>query len=134
VGYARPNGLHQIKALANLRINGVLGSFTIQNGRNFTAASAFTNLGALTIGFNSRFTVTAVYIQGAGSTELAAGVLELVVYPRANFPSSSEGLLGGFFMVAVVFGHSFVGLVLGVIAALSANCRRLGLAIGAAAG
>jgi hypothetical protein len=37
-------------------------------------------------------------------------------------------------MAAVVFGYTFVGLVLGVIAVLSANCRRVGLAIGAAAG
>jgi hypothetical protein len=62
-------------ALTNLRTNGVLGGFTIQNGRNFSAGGSFTNLGGLTVGVNSRFTVTGAYTQGAGSTGLAGGVL-----------------------------------------------------------
>jgi hypothetical protein len=77
-------------ALAGLRTNGVLGSFTIQNGRNFSAASTFTNLGVLTIGSNSRFTVTGSYTQGTGATDLATGVL--VATQGVNI---QDGLLGG---------------------------------------
>jgi hypothetical protein len=44
------------------------GSLTIQNGRAFTTAGAFTNLGRLTLGAGSTFTVIGDFTQGASAT------------------------------------------------------------------
>jgi autotransporter-associated beta strand protein len=46
-------------ALAGLANNTASGTFTIQNGRNFSTATAFTNAGSVSIGAGSTFTVTA---------------------------------------------------------------------------
>ena len=45
-------------ALASLTSITSAGSLTIENGRNFTAASAFSNAGNLTVGASSTFSVT----------------------------------------------------------------------------
>ena len=55
-------------ALAGLATIAATGSFTIQNGRAFTTAGAFTNLGRLTIGAGSTFTVMGDFTQGASAT------------------------------------------------------------------
>ena len=61
--------------LSGFATNTSIGSFTIQNGRNFTTAGAFTNAGTLTAGFNSRFMTTGVYTQLGGLTDLEGGIL-----------------------------------------------------------
>src|SRR2546426_11832525 len=44
-------------ALAGFTTNAAAGSFTIQNGRNFTPTGSFTNAGALKVGTGSTFTI-----------------------------------------------------------------------------
>jgi hypothetical protein len=55
-------------ALAGLATNAPGGTFTIQNGRNFTTAGAFSNLGTLTLGPGSTFTVNGDYTQDPAAT------------------------------------------------------------------
>ncbi|HEV3080665.1 MAG TPA: hypothetical protein VGY66_12835, partial [Gemmataceae bacterium] len=57
-------------ALAGLSSVTSVGSFTVQNGRNFTTAAGFSNAGSLTVGATSTFTVTSpgAYTQSAGLT------------------------------------------------------------------
>lgn len=62
-------------ALANFATNAAGGSFTIQNGANLTTASAFSNVGNLTIGAGSTLNVGGNYVQTAGTTTLASGTL-----------------------------------------------------------
>jgi hypothetical protein len=60
-------------ALANFSTNTASGSFTIQNGRNFTSPGAFNNAGSVTIGDGSTFTATGGYTQSTGATYVSAG-------------------------------------------------------------
>jgi MBG domain (YGX type)/SdrD B-like domain/Putative Ig domain len=62
-------------ALANLAANAAGGSFTVQGGRNFTTAAAFSNAGSLIVGSASTFTTAGNYTQTAGSTTLNGGGL-----------------------------------------------------------
>ncbi len=64
-------------ALASFTANAAGGSFTIQNGANFTSSQAFTNVGTITIGSGSTFTPggTGGYTQTGGTTVLNAGTL-----------------------------------------------------------
>ncbi len=55
-------------ALAAFTLNADTGTFIIQNGRNFTTAGDFTNLGHLTLGVGSPFTVSGDFTQGATAT------------------------------------------------------------------
>jgi hypothetical protein len=55
-------------ALLNFSTNDNAGSFTIQNGRNFTTAADFTNNGTLTIGVGSTFSVNGSYTQSSMAT------------------------------------------------------------------
>src|SRR5262249_7215092 len=48
--------------------NAGAGSFTIQNGRNFTTSAAFLNAGQLTVGAGSSFDISGNYSQMAGGT------------------------------------------------------------------
>jgi hypothetical protein len=69
-------------ALANFATNAAAGRFTIQNGRNFTTAGAFSNAGTLTIGTGCSFTVGGAYTQTGGGTTLngtlaASGLVDL---------------------------------------------------------
>jgi hypothetical protein len=63
-----------LDALSNFHNNEAAGSFTIQDGRNFTGPSNtnFTNAGIVNIGSGSTFTTggTGNYIQSAGTTQL----------------------------------------------------------------
>jgi uncharacterized repeat protein (TIGR03803 family) len=62
-------------ALAGFATNDVAGSFTVQNGRNFTPG-AFFNLGSLTVGTGSTFTVSGGggYNQNSGTTVVTGGL------------------------------------------------------------
>jgi RHS repeat-associated protein len=63
-------------ALTGFTSNAAAGSFTIQNGANFTSGSSFTNAGTLTI--NAVIFVpggAGVYTQNGGSTVLISGTL-----------------------------------------------------------
>ncbi len=64
-------------ALAGFTTNAAAGSFTIQNGANFTSGQAFTNAGMVTIDSNDAFIPggTGVYTQTGGTTILSAGTL-----------------------------------------------------------
>ena len=80
-----------LDALANFTNNTAAGSFTIQNGRNFNAPSAFSNAGAVRIGGGSNFGVsggTANYNQSGGSTRVDGGL-------AAATTTVSGGLLFG---------------------------------------
>jgi hypothetical protein len=60
--------------LRNFATNAAVGSFTVQNGRNFTTAGDFTNTGNLTLGPGSMFRVTGNYIQDpTGTLEVQLG-------------------------------------------------------------
>ena len=62
-------------ALAAFGANSAAGSFTIQNGRNFTSAGAVSNVGSLTIGLGSTFTLAAGnYTQTGGTTTVNGGL------------------------------------------------------------
>jgi hypothetical protein len=63
-------------ALANLNTNSAKGAFTVSGGRNFTTAGNFNNLGTLTVGSGSAFTVTGTLAQISGST-LSGGTFVL---------------------------------------------------------
>jgi hypothetical protein len=67
-------------ALANLNTITAQGSFTIQNGRNYTAAVDLSNVGTLNIGAGSTFTAAGAYTQPAGAaTRTVTGAGDLVV-------------------------------------------------------
>jgi formylmethanofuran dehydrogenase subunit C len=59
-----------VDALTNFATNAAAGSFTVQNGRNFTtaAAVAFSNAGTLAIGAGSTFNVSGNLSNFAGAT------------------------------------------------------------------
>jgi phage baseplate assembly protein gpV len=59
--------------LAHFTTNTAEGSFTITNGRNFTAPSAFGNAGTVLVGDGSTFSTPGDYTQSAGRTQLEAG-------------------------------------------------------------
>jgi hypothetical protein len=67
-------------ALGGLATNAAAGSFTIENGRNFTSAGAFLNSGTLTVGGSSAFNA------GAGGTG---------VYDQSGASSATTILQGG---------------------------------------
>ena len=69
------NSSNSANALTNFSTNAAGGSFTIQNGRNFTTTGAFTNAGNLAVGASSIFTATGNYTQTAGDTDLQGGTL-----------------------------------------------------------
>ncbi len=66
-----------VNALAGFASNAAAGSFTIQNGANYTTAAAFTNSGTLTINSGVTFAVggTGIYTQTGGTTVLNSGTL-----------------------------------------------------------
>ncbi len=71
-----------LDALSNFSNNTAAGSFTIQNGRNFTSASTgFSSSGTVTIGPNSAFTVGGPhdYVQSGGTTSLTSSTSTLAV-------------------------------------------------------
>src|SRR5208337_1015527 len=59
-----------LDALSNFSNNTATGSFTIENGRNFTSPGDFANAGAVNIGATSTFTSTGDYNQSGGSTQV----------------------------------------------------------------
>jgi hypothetical protein len=66
-----------VNALANLATIAAGGSFTIQNGRNFTTAGTFRNFGALTVGNGSTFTDSGIFNQTGTLSILAGGTANL---------------------------------------------------------
>jgi hypothetical protein len=78
-------------ALAGFATN--TGTFTIQNGRNFTTAGDFENDGALTVGNNSTFTVSGVDTDTGTLTVLAGGTLSLAGGGSASGTVSDAGTL-----------------------------------------
>src|SRR5262249_17978852 len=70
-------------ALANFSTNASGGSFTIQNGRNFTAPSGFTNSGNLAIGADSTFTAPNL-ANNAGGILSGAGTVAANVISAAR--------------------------------------------------
>jgi hypothetical protein len=62
-----------LDALSNLATNAAAGSFTIQNGRNFTTPGSFTNNGALTVGAGSTFSTPNLTNFDAGAGTLTGG-------------------------------------------------------------
>jgi len=78
-------------ALKNFATNASTGGFTIQNGRNFTAANAaFTNAGTLAVGASSTFTAPVSYTQTGGVTVLNGGMLAV---PTASSLALQGGVL-----------------------------------------
>jgi hypothetical protein len=67
-GSALYNSNNFSNALANFATNTAAGSFTIQNGRNFTSAGAFTNAGLVSVGSGSTFTASGSFSDQAGGT------------------------------------------------------------------
>ncbi len=89
------NSTTSANALANFAANAAGGSFTVQNGRNFTTVGAFGNAGDVAVGSSSTFTVSGNYTQTAGDTDLQGGTL------AATGPVSLQGgLLSGSGMVS----------------------------------
>jgi RHS repeat-associated protein len=64
-------------ALAHFTTNAAAGSFTIENGRNFTPTGAFTNAGTLIIGTGSTFMANGAYTQTGAVSVLYQGMLIL---------------------------------------------------------
>jgi hypothetical protein len=84
-------------ALANLATNSATGSFTFQNGRNFTtaAAVAFTNAGTLIVAASSTFTVSGSLTNFSGTT-LTGGSYVIggtFQFPNANIVTNAAGLV-----------------------------------------
>jgi hypothetical protein len=57
-----------VNALAGFATNASTGSFTINNGRNFTTASNFTNSGTITVGSGTKFDVNGNLTNFSGTT------------------------------------------------------------------
>ena len=76
-----------LNALSNFTNNEAAGSFTIQDGRDFTSSltSNFTNAGIVNIGSGSTFTTGVVsnYVQTGGTTQLDGGLV--AAGGQANF-------------------------------------------------
>jgi hypothetical protein len=102
---ARIQGPNGTDALANFGNNTAAGSFTVQNGFNFTTPGAFNNDGTLTVGSGSTFTVTGTYTQNGTANVQAGGTLSLQG-PFSNFDPSSGTLTGGIYVIAGLFQFS----------------------------
>lgn len=87
-------------ALANFSTNAASGSFTIQNGRNFTTAANVTNNGTLTVGDTSTFTVSLTHsLTNFSGTTLTGGTYNIMgqlQFSGANIVTNAATLtLGG---------------------------------------
>lgn len=83
-------------ALAGLATNAAGGSFTIENGRNFTTSGDFQNSGTLTVGNGSTFTTGG----GASNNYTQSGAGSLTdVQNGANFDTSTFNQSGGLLRV-----------------------------------
>src|ERR1019366_4627276 len=80
-----------LDALSNFSNNTAAGSFTIQNGRNFTSPGVFSNAGAVNIGSGSTFsTASGSYNQSGGSTKVDGALA-----PAGGLVSFAGGTLLG---------------------------------------
>jgi hypothetical protein len=77
----------------NLALNTAAGSFTIQNGANFTTAGNFENDGTLQLGNTSTFTVSGVDTDTGTLSVLAGGTLSLAGGGSASGAVSDAGTL-----------------------------------------
>ncbi len=86
-------------ALAAFATNSVAGSFTIQNGANFTSGGAFTNAGTLTVGSGDAFAPGGTFTTTTGGvTHLQGGTLGPVLPPEStslSFNGSSDSVSVG---------------------------------------
>jgi hypothetical protein len=86
-------------ALANLSTNAVGGSFTIDNGRNFTTVANFTNNGMLTVGDTSTFIIpVGSSLTNFFSNTLTGGTFNIsgqLQFPGANIVTNSATLTVG---------------------------------------
>jgi hypothetical protein len=85
-------------ALANtFATNAAAGSFTVQDGRNFTTPRDFRNNGTLAVGANSTFTVRPgnTYTQTGGSTTLQGGTLQSALVDIQGGSLSGSGTISG---------------------------------------
>jgi hypothetical protein len=71
-------------ALASLTTNLATGSFTLQNGAQFTTAGDFTNAGTLTVGAGSTFGLTGALTQTGGNINLQGGTIGNQQPPPGN--------------------------------------------------
>ncbi len=78
-------------ALANFANNTAAGSFTVQNGFNFTTPGDFNNDGALAVGSGSSFTVTGSLTQTGSLNVLAGGTLTLQGGGTSSGPLNNDG-------------------------------------------
>ncbi len=103
-------------ALANLATIPAVGSFTIQNGRNFStaAAVAFTNGGTLTVGASSTFTVTGSYTQSGGQLTGAGTVTVtgLLTWAGGTMSGSGQTLARGTLTIAGPLTKTLAGRTL----------------------
>jgi hypothetical protein len=102
--------------LANLATIASGGSFTVQNGRNFTPAGDFSNAGTLSVGSTSTFTVSGVYTQTGAANVQTGGTLVLAGggSSSGSFTVASGGTLsfsGGTFALNTGAGFSGAGAV-----------------------
>jgi hypothetical protein len=94
------NASNNANALSNFAANTAAGSFTVQNGRNFTTPGAFGNAGVVQVGNASSFTSTGSFSNAAGATlRMAGGSFAGPTVPNA-------GLVSGFGTVAPALGNS----------------------------
>jgi hypothetical protein len=70
------------------------GSFTIQNGRSWTAKGTFNNQGAVEVDSGSTFTSPGTYLQSAGTTLLDAGTLAAALVDLEAGILSGSGTIG----------------------------------------
>ena len=82
-------------ALTSFADNTSLGSFTIENGANFTAPGAFTNNGAIVIGATDTFTAIQIYTQNSGTTTLNGGTLAAILPLVAIIAAPEIDIAGG---------------------------------------
>jgi len=73
--------------------NAAAGHFTIQNGRNFTTAGAFSNAGILTIGTGSTFNGNAGMFTNSGELQLRGGTF---TSGSVQLTNTSTGNINGF--------------------------------------
>jgi hypothetical protein len=89
-------------ALANFASNAAAGSFTIQNGRDFTTGGNFSNSGTLVVGGSDTFTVPAAasYSQSRTLNVQSGGTMRVA----GTFTNFSGGTLtGGTYQIAGTF-------------------------------